>query len=289
MSAPPTDVVSEAQLSSPASIAPAGTKKRRRLRVMGAQVAVLAAFLLCWQFLPEVGFISRSSHLFDSFFISSPKRVAVEIYDLATGTGGIGSIWSYVWPTIEASIFGTIIGLALGGVFGVLLSNFEFLDAVLRPFVVVANAIPRIALIPIFVIVFGLTLRTSVLNAVTVTFFVGFFAAYEGGKTIHRQVVQNAQLLGASNWKILVSVRSPIVIAWLMASLPLAISWAVVTVVTTELLTGFHGMGFLLQTASTEADASLTFAIVVYLAVVALIIVGIAEVLRRRVIHWWGK
>lgn len=261
----------------------------RRLRILGCQFLVLGFILLGWQFVPQIGALRSISHVFDPYFVSSPTRVAQTAADLATGSNSSPLIWSYLGETMITAIVGTFIGIGLGALSGLVLSNFAFLSAVLRPFIVAANATPRIALIPVVVIVCGVSRTTSIVIAVLVVYFIAFFNAYEGGTTIPPQILQNAKLLGARDLRLLYHVRQPFVLAWTIATLPLAATFAIISVVTGEILTGFHGVGSLLTTADVTGNASLTFALVLYLALVGLLVVIIAEAIRRRVLHWWGR
>jgi NitT/TauT family transport system permease protein len=100
-------------------------------------------------------------------------------------------------------------------------------------------------------------------------------------------MIQNAKLLGASDWQVMRTVRLPLVVAWTFAALPLGVAFGLVTVVTTEILTGYGGMGSLIVTALATSEASLTFATVIVLGAVGLIIVLLAEMVKKRVLHWW--
>ena len=132
---------------------------RARLSARGpiwlAQVALLALFLLAWQYLPQIPALKAMGHLFDPYFVSSPQRIARELYNLATGSENSPVIWGFIGATVYASLLGTAIGMVLGAAFGLLLSNFRFASEVMRPFIIGMNAVPRIALVPIIVIVFG--------------------------------------------------------------------------------------------------------------------------------------
>ena len=253
------------------------------------QLGLLAGFLLAWQYLPQIPALKAMGHLFDPYFVSSPQRIARELYNLATGNENSPVIWGYVWSTVYASLLGTAIGMVLGAAAGLVLSNFHFLSEVMRPFIIGMNAVPRIALVPIIVIVFGPTATSCVIISVLVVFFVAFFNAYEGGTSVREELVQNARLLGADQWHILKSIRLPFVMAWTLASLPLSVTFAVITVVTAEILTGVPGMGSLLGTAAVTGNAALTFAVVITLAVVGIAITLAADAIRARVLHWWGQ
>jgi len=263
--------------------------RNRRLSVLAGQVALLAIILGSWQFLPEIPLLRSASHVFDPYFVSSPTRIGATIFNLATGSNNSVLIWPYMWQTVFASLIGTLVGLTLGALCGLILSNFAFLSDVMRPFIVAANATPRVALIPVVVIIFGLSLTTSIVIAVLVVFFVAFFNAYEGGTSIPPQILQNARLLGANNVRLLFRVRLQYALAWTITGLPLAVTFAIISVVTGEILTGYQGAGYLLSTAATTGNASLTFGVVFYLAVIGLLIVMGAEAVRRRVLHWWAR
>lgn len=260
-----------------------------RATVLAMQVALLAVFLLAWQYIPQIPGIKALGHLFDPYFVSSPTRIATELVNLATGRDNSPLIWSYIWSTVWTALLGTVIGMVLGAAAGLVLSNFEFLSKVMKPFVVGMNAVPRIALVPIIVIVFGPSQASCVIISVLVVFFVAFFNAYEGGTSVRQELVQNASLLGASEWRVLTTIRLPFVMAWTLACLPLSVTFSVISVVTAEILTGVPGMGALLGTAAVTGNAALTFAVVITLAVVGIAITLAADAIRARVLHWWGQ
>ncbi len=264
-------------------------RRDRRWPVVLTQVLIVVAFLLAWELLPRIEALSSKSRLLDPFFISSPTRVWDRIVDLALGRQGSAEIWPYIWRTLWSAMGGVVIGVTLGAACGLALSASRFLSRVFHPFITAINAVPRVALIPIVVVIFGPTISASIVVAVLVVFFVAFFNAYEGGRTVAPQLLQNAEVLGASSWQSMYRIRLPYSLAWTMAALPLAIGFSLLAVVTAEILTGYEGIGRLISIASVSADASLTFAIVIYLAIIGAAIVGLAELVKKRVLHWWTQ
>jgi NitT/TauT family transport system permease protein len=262
---------------------------RSRLRVLAAQLLVAFVVLAGWESLPKIGTLSDRFHLFNPFFVSSPSRIVQTLSDLVTGSNDSVLIWPYIWPTLSASLIGAGVGMGLGALFGLMLSNSAFLSTVLWPFVVGLNAVPRIALIPIIVLLNGPTFQASIVISILVVFFVAFFNAFEGGRSVAPQLMQNALLLGATKLQIMLHVRAPYVLAWTLAALPLGATFGIVTVVTGEIFTGQLGLGRLLFTASSTADASLTFAVVIVLSVLGVVVVSLAELVKARVLHWWTQ
>ncbi|WP_375481076.1 ABC transporter permease [uncultured Jatrophihabitans sp.] len=251
------------------------------------QAALVVLGLLAWQFLPKIDFLADHIRFLDPFYISSPTQVWHSLRLLFEGdpaTGG--SVWPYLRTTVLATVEGTAIGLVLGALAGLLLSNSWRLSEVSRPFIVLANSVPRIALIPISVVIFGPTPLASIINVIAVVFFVGFFNAFEGGRSVKPAMLENARLLGASPWQLMRSIRLPRVLTWTFAAVPNAISFGLIVAVTTELLAGVRGMGQLLQNSTTYVQTSTTFAIVVILSVLGLMLYGAAIAIKKVVLRW---
>lgn len=250
------------------------------------QAAIVVAGLTLWEYVPRISAVSDHVRFLDPYYISSPSKIWSSLRSLLAGDTGSGSLWPYFRTTLFSTVEGTVIGLVLGALAGLLFSNSPRLAEICRPFIVLANCVPRIALIPISVVIFGPTARASVVNVVTVVFFVAFFNAFEGGRSTEPAMLENARLLGASSWQQMRSIRLPRVLLWTFAAVPNAISFGLIVSVTTELLAGVRGMGLLLQSATTYLQTSLTFAIVILLSAMGLALYGGAVLLRRVVLRW---
>lgn len=252
------------------------------------RIGLLLLFLAAWQWLPDTP-LSKVITFLDPFYISSPFQVGVELWELLTGANDTAPIWPYLVATLESALIGLVAGTIIGGAVGLWLSNSPRVNQVLSPFIVAVNAIPRIALIPIIVIIVGPTELSSIFTAITVVFFVVFYNAYEGGKKIAPEMVRSARLLGFSSNGIMGKIRLRYVIAWTFASLPNAISFSLLAVVTAEVLTGAEGIGKLIIVALSTISATLTFAVVIILAVIGVLLTGAAALLRSRVLYWWDE
>ncbi len=261
----------------------ASLPKRKRLLIQCVLVGILLAG---WQFLPMINILSHHIRLLNSFYISSPSDVYSWILKLMFGAKGTPVVWPYLYNTVIGAVVGSAIGVAVGAAAGLVLSESRSVSQVIQPFVVVANSVPRIALIPIVVLIVGPTIESSIVSVILVVFFLAFFNAFEGGKNIRQPMIENAVLLGASRWNIMWDLRAPNVILWTFAVVPNAISFGIVVAVTNELLTGLNGMGALLLTATTNLEAGLTFAVIVVLSVVGVSLYAVAEVGRRKVVRW---
>src|SRR5277367_5757114 len=119
-----------------------GSVVPRSARVLASQLVLILLALAAWQFLPSVQALATRSNLFNRFFISSPSDIATRLCSLFTSSGP-NSIWPYLWKTVGASVVGLVIGVVLGVAVGLILGSLSFWSAVLRPFLVAFNAVPR--------------------------------------------------------------------------------------------------------------------------------------------------
>lgn len=260
-----------------------------RLGIIAAQAVVLGLTLAAWQWLPSIQWLSDQSKVFDRYFVSSPSLIAERLWNLLFSPELRGLTWEYIWLTVNASLVGLVIGMVSGGVLGLAVAANDWMSSVFHPFAVALNAIPRIALIPVIVVVLGPTFQASVMISVIVVFFIAFFNAFEGARTVSPNLTNNARIMGASGLQIMRRVRAPYAAAWTMASLPLAGTFSVIAVITGEILTGSGGLGSLIVRSTSTADATLTFAVVVLLSLIGVAVVGVAGQIKSRVLHWWGK
>jgi NitT/TauT family transport system permease protein len=267
-----------------------GTRQRARVpkswiyRVI--TVLVVIAFFLLWQYVPEWHVASDNIRFLSRFTISSPENVARDIWQLFNGTNGRPAVWTYLEHTVVASLLGALIGLVLGIIVGIVFAASEALRAIFNPLVSLINSAPRVALIPIVVLLTGPTLTASIISAILVVFFLGFFNALEGAQSVPQAILDNTQLMGARRVKTILLIRLPNALSLIFASLPNVISFSLITVVTTEILTGVTGMGSLIVSSQTSLDSGLSLAVVVILAVVGAILVYLASLARKKTLRW---
>ena len=215
--------------------------RARRLRITGWQVLILATILAGWEILTRIPwFVDNTA--FDPFFISQPSRIGVRLFQWLQP--GPQSVWPHLWLTLEATFLGLAVGVSSGFVVGMALSRNRFMADVLNPFIVAFNSMPRIAFVPLITLFFGLGVMSKVVTSWFVVFFLVFFNTYKGGRSVERELLEFCRTLGGSPRQILWRVRIPTAAAWTFASLPNAISFALIGVVLAEFVGSTTGMGY---------------------------------------------
>ena len=257
-------------------------RRRRRMVVNSLRVLILVVIIGGWQLLTSVG----KPPLIDPFFWGQPSGIWQQIVTWVTQGTAQGPLWQQIAVTLEEAILGFVIGVVLGVIFGVVLGRNRFLADVLSPYIKAANSIPRVTLAPLFVIGLGLGFQSKVALAVVLVFFVVFFNAFQGVREVDRNLLANAQILGASQRRLSTEVIIPSALTWILASLHTSFSFALVGAVVGEFLGATQGIGLMIQNAGANFNANGVFAAMVILAAVALITEVLITALENRLVRW---
>ena len=252
---------------------------RRKLYVHGAQVAVFVIVFGGWQ-------LFTSLKIVDPFFFGQPSGIVRTAWQWVQHGTNQGSIWLQIYTTMEEAVFGFFIGVAAGVVVGVLLGQFRFLSDVLSPYIKAVNALPRIVLGALFVIVLGLGISSKIVLAAFLVFFVVFFNAYQGVREVDGNLVNNARILGASRMQVIRNVVLPSAMTWIIASLHVAFGFAVIGAIVGEVLGAQHGLGVLITDSQNNFNTDGIFAGMIIIGLIALIAEWLISLLERRLLAW---
>ena len=254
----------------------------RRMQILAAQIAVLVVVLGSWQLGTMIGAI-------DPFFFGSPLGIVERLADWFVNGTAYGSFWLQVWITLEESLLGFVAGVVSGVVMGVLLGEIPFLADVLGPYIKIVNALPRIVLGSIFVMWLGLGLPSKVLLAAVLVFFVVFFNAFQGVRSVDRNLVANARILGASRLQVVQHVVFPSAMTWIIASLHVALGFSIIGAIVGEFLGAQNGLGLVIATAQNTFDANGVFGAMLVIGLLALGAEAVMSVLEGRLLAWRPK
>ncbi|MFF5989095.1 ABC transporter permease [Prauserella flavalba] len=257
------------------------------MRVIALQGLVVGGFFTLWQFGPKLEALRQAFPFLDEFFISSPTMVASRLVEMVTGARE-PNIWPLALNSAQGILLGGVIGVACGMVGGLVLSHWPTAHAIALPYLVALNATPKLALVPIFVVVFGPTVTTAVTVTAFVVFLVTLFAAVAGGRNVPAEQLLNAELLGGRGIE-LMRIRMRYVSVWTLANLPNIVATAFVAGLLSEVLSTGPGLGRLIRLALERLDATGTMALVVLLSIIGLALVRTGRVVARRYLHWFSR
>ena len=256
---------------------------RRRLVIIGVQVSVLALLLLAWQFFsgPKGG----SHTLVDQFYVSRPTAIWHALHGFASR----GVLWSATVTTVEEAVLGFLLGALIGLVLGIVLGVNPFLAGVFQPFITALYAIPRLALVPLFMLWFGIGLNSKLALVISVVAFLVFYATYAGVKDVDHHLVDKMRLMRAKRWHVHAKVTVPSAMSFIIQGLGVSAPYALVVAVAAEMLASNRGLGYLLVNASTQFDTAGTFAIIFVLMLLGIVLMALINLLERRLLRWKPK
>ena len=205
---------------------------RRRTRSIQAwQLGVVVVFLILWEVAPRANWINP-------MLTSYPSAVARTFMAMLED----GSLAKHTWVTFSETVVGFAGGMLLGTVCAVLLWWSTFLYRVLDPFIVVLNAMPKIALVPIFYIWLG-DVASIYAMAIAVSVFITILMLYTGFQAIDPDKIKLVRLFGASRWKVLTKIVLPGSVPTMISTLKVNVGLALVGVVVGEFQAAKAGLG----------------------------------------------
>ncbi|MGO4671156.1 ABC transporter permease [Bosea sp. 2RAB26] len=259
--------------------AAAKAARRRTQLVLFWRWAILLAFLGGWEIGARTGII-------DEFFFSSPSAIWSRLVEWIFEGTSEGPLWFHLWVTMEESLIGFATGSVAGIVVGIALGRNRMLADIFSIYIKVINSIPRVVLAPIFIMVFGLGLASKVALSFVMVFFVVFANAFQGVREADRNLIANAQILGARGWQLTRSVVIPSAMSWIFASLHVSFGFAIIGAIVGEFVGARYGIGLLINIAKGSFDSAGMYAAIVVIMVVALLAEYLMTRLERGLATW---
>jgi NitT/TauT family transport system permease protein len=253
----------------------------KRALIVSLQILLLVALVGIWE-------LAAWSRWIDTFFFSQPSVFGARAWRWLTESTLLGgrSIYHHLLVTMEEMVFGFLLGVAGGVAVGFALGRSQFWSAVLNPYIQVLNALPRLVLAPIFVLLLGIDERSKIALGFSLVFFIVFFNSYRGVRDVDRNILNNARMLGASESQLAWHVLLPSAMTWILSSLHTSVGFALVGAVVGEYLAAAEGLGWIISQAQGNFDAAGVYAGMLILCVVVVIVEFAVTRLERRLIRW---
>jgi NitT/TauT family transport system permease protein len=262
------------------------TKQRRIVRklpvqaawnpflIVAAQLAILGVLIMLWEIAADIKIINP-------FFWSQPSAIWSTLIIFLTQGGAVTDIVYTFRSTILGFIFGTMSGALLGMSFWWSVNYAR----IMQPYIVCLESIPKLALAPLIVLVFGMGLASKVAIAVALTIVVTTLTTYAGVRSVDKDQERLFYSIGASRWQVFSKLVIPSCIPWIISILRVNIGLALTGSIVGEFVASEHGLGRTILYAGSTYEISLVWVAVLVLAALSMVmyaIVGWAEKLLRR-------
>lgn len=219
----------------------------------------------------------------DATFFGKPSAIFLFLQD---GFFYSTKLWRELGYTLAATAISFVGGSLAAVLIGLLFSALPRLQRAIDPYLTLFNAMPRIALAPLFLLWFGLGLGSKVAVGISLTFFIVLSATLAGVRGVNADFLTLSRSLGSTPVQLFLKVTLPSAVPVIFSGLRLGLIYAMLGVVGAELIAAEHGLGQQLAYLQSNFDTSGVMAILLLLACLGLAITAGMSRLESRLLNW---
>ena len=238
------------------------------------QLLIIVVFIFMWEYL-------SSNNIINSFVYSSPSKAINTIYGLFVD----GDLFNHIWVTVYETFISFSLATILGTAIAIILWYSKFLYKVVEPYLTVINSLPKVALGPIIIIVFGANINSIIIMALLISLIVTISNVYNGFINTDMNKIKLLRSFKAKKWQILLYLVIPSNYHVIINSLKINVSMSLIGVIMGEFLVSKEGIGYLINYGSQVFNLNLVFGGIIILLIVSylmyIMVVYIEKILIR--------
>jgi NitT/TauT family transport system permease protein len=239
------------------------------LLVYSPPLLLAALLLLAWYALTAGGLVS-------SLLLPTPGDVFASLFS------NLGILWGSLLITVQESVFGFLLALAIALPLGYGIAKSRLLALTLQPYVSAGQAIPALVIAPLLFIWLGYVMTANILVCTLVVFFPVVVNTILGMRTIDPALMDAARVEGASGWSLLAHIEFPLALPAILAAVRTGFTLSIVGATVAEFVNvNVPGLGALLVEAKNQYDVPLMFASILVLAMLAALYYALTGLLVR--------
>ena len=245
------------------------------LRTIGEYALSVGVFIAIWWIYVAVKHVP-------AYILPSPPKVWNSLEKMFVK----GTVYPHLWTTTYEVILGFVIGAFLGIVLGYIFIKVDALKTMLMPYLIFLQTAPKIALVPLFVIWFGIGLVSKVVLIISLVLFPVLSGMMLGLESIPPDVRNLMKILKASKWQIFSQVEMQYSLPALFASMKVGIVQAVIGAIVAEWMSGKQGLGYILTYASSTYDTPMLLAGIIVTIILGIATYQVISVLEDKFLYW---
>ena len=245
------------------------------LRTIGEYALSVGVFIAIWWIYVAVKHVP-------AYILPSPPKVWNSLEKMFVK----GTVYPHLWTTTYEVILGFVIGAFLGIVLGYIFIKVDALKTMLMPYLIFLQTAPKIALVPLFVIWFGIGLVSKVVLIISMVLFPVLSGMMLGLESIPPDVRNLMKILKASKWQIFSQVEMQYSLPALFASMKVGIVQAVIGAIVAEWMSGKQGLGYILTYASSTYDTPMLLAGIIVTIILGIATYQVISVLEDKFLYW---
>lgn len=242
-------------------------------------ITIRAIFIICFVIFWEMAARNNAKI---AFYTSYPTEILLDLVDFSKS----GDLFRHVGITLKEAYLGLLYGSLIGILIGVFFSQFKFMGKIFVPIISAIQGIPQLTLAPLYILWFGIGLKSKVFLSALMVFFNVFSSTYNGIKNIDQKLIESATLLGASKAQILWNIVIPTSMPWIMSGIRIGASICMVGAIIGEYIGSSGGLGWMVTYASSFFQIRRVMSCIVVLLIVGLLVNSIFEKIERYILKW---
>jgi len=219
-------------------------------------------------------------------YFALPAYLLPSVFDVLRQLGiRFGLLMKHSQVTIIETLAGLALGGTVGTVTGVAIVYVRLIRTGLYPLIVGFQAVPKVAVVPLFVIWFGYGLLPKIAMSFLISFFPMVVATIAGLTSVPYSLIEHLKSMNATEWQIFRKLRVPNSLPYLMDGFKISLPLAVIGAIVGEFAASEEGLGAIIMLASSTQDTPLIFAALLVISVISMLMFGLVVLLDRLV--WW--
>jgi NitT/TauT family transport system permease protein len=236
---------------------------------------LIAVLLAAWE-------LAARSGLWSPLLFPSLAKIGGELARFVSGPEGL----MQAWVSLYRAFAGFAAAAVAGALLGMLMGRSRFVASLLDPLFSGTYAVPKLALFPIFIFVFGIGSLSKVVLIFLECLYPMVIITYHGARSVNRVLLWSAQNMGASRATILRRVVIPATAPYVFAALRVALPVAMIVVIITEMISSADGLGYVVIYSLSSLRTDRMLAVVVVIAALGLMLDRALVGLRNRLVYW---
>jgi NitT/TauT family transport system permease protein len=236
---------------------------------------LLFVFLIGWEAYVRVFDVSR-------LVLPPPSDVMVSWVEFLTSPSGWYHTGITAWETLLGFVLATILGVGLG----VLLGKMPRLEKILNPFVIATQVVPKVALVPLFVVWFGFGITSKVVIATILAFFPILLNTILGIKSVDSGHIEVMASLNATRPQRLAQLDFPSSLPYILTGMEVGVVLSIIGAVVGEYLGGSVGLGNLAVKEMNSYNTTALFAVIIHMSILGFLFYAAVVGVRKYLIPW---
>lgn len=246
--------------------------RKYKNKIIFTRIIILILFFAFWE-------ISGDLKWVDPFLTSTPSRMYKSLISIINE----GTLFRHILITCYETIIGFTLGTIIGTLIAVLLWLSDFACEVLDPYIIVLNALPKVALAPIIIFWVGNGMKAIIFVALLISIVVTVISTLNGFKTVDNDKITLLKTFGAKKSQILFYLIIPASIPTIISTLKINVGLSWVGVITGEFLAAKEGLGFLIIYGGQVSQLDMVMMSILILSILAYLMYECVEFFEKKI------